>query len=104
MSAKNTIITLHGRDYRISTVNDPEYTRRLVEYCNGMMQTIESASGVTDYLKLMVLSILQVTHTYFEEMEKNGGKPEEMDAKLNSILETIEKTEKELAKLTDSAK
>jgi len=98
-------IKIHGRDYKINSFKDEEYTRKLATYCDEMMKSVEKGAGSTDYLNLTVLTMLQMAHNYFEMERKSEDSTETWDPEFAKIIASIKNTEKELSKLdTKTAK
>lgn len=102
MGSQDVLITIHGREYRISSFKDAEYTRKLARYCDGIMKSIEAGTSSADYLKLLVLSLLQVSHNYLQEAERKGISVEKIDYECMKILKSIQKAEKEIAGAANS--
>ncbi|GMT43177.1 MAG: hypothetical protein IEMM0002_1588 [bacterium] len=90
MDKKDVTVTIHGRDYRISSFEDPEYTRKLAKYCDILMKKIESSTDSQDYIKLTVLTMLQITHNYFQVEEKGS-------MEFERLINILDKTDNELA-------
>jgi len=92
---KNVTVNINGRDYKIESVRDPEYTRKLAKYCDLLMKQIESATTSTNYVKLTVLTMMQLAHNYFQSEE--NGSTHELETEVERLINVMDKTEKELA-------
>ncbi len=92
---KNVTVSIHGRDYKIQSLRDPEYTQKLAKYCDLLMKKVESRTDSPNYLKLTVLTMLQLAHNYFQS-EENGSNPE-IETELERLIDVLDKTEKDVA-------
>jgi cell division protein ZapA len=92
-------VRIHGRDYKISSIKDAGYTRKLAKYCDEVMANVEHAGGPTDFLNLSVLSMLQMAHNYFEMEEKAEDGGELWDPEFEKLIDSIKEVEKESKKL-----
>ena len=92
-------IKIHGRDYKINSFKDEEYTRKLATYCDDLMKSVEAGAGSVDYLNLTVLTMLQMAHNYFEQVRKSEDSTDTWDPEFVKLLATIKNAEKEASKL-----
>ncbi len=99
MELKNITVTIHGRDYKISSVRDPEYTQKLAKYCDLLMKKIESGTGSVDYLRLTILTMLQVAHNYFECEEGTSKPAPKVEAEVERLIKLLAETDRQVAKL-----
>ena len=90
-------ITLHGREYRVSSPFDPQYTEKLARYCDSLMKNIGNATTSTDYLRLSVLTLLQVSHDYFQLLENSKAPSPETEAEISRLITMLDDAEKEVA-------
>jgi len=98
---QDVVITIHGREYKIQSLKDVEYTEKLAKFCDEVMKSTQAGTGSNDYLKLLVLSLLQVAHKYFQSTSGKDKSNMVSDAELSKIIKSIEKTQKEVAKLEE---
>lgn len=101
MELKNVTVNIHGRDYKIQSSNDPEYTQKLAKYCDLLMKKIENATASPDYLKLTVLTMLQLAHNYFQSEEK--GSAPKLETEIERLIGVLDKTEKDITAIDDSS-
>lgn len=99
MELKNITVTIHGRDYKISSVRDPEYTQKLAKYCDLLMKKIEAGTGSVDYMRLTILTMLQVAHNYFECEEGTSKPAPKVEAEVERLIKLLAETDKQVAKL-----
>ena len=99
MQLKNITVTIHGREYKISSVRDPEYTQKLAKYCDLIMKKIESGTGSVDYMRLTILTMLQVAHNYFECEEGTSKPAPKVEAEVDRLIKLLAETDKQVAKL-----
>lgn len=99
MQLKNITVTIHGREYKISSVRDPEYTQKLAKYCDLIMKKIESGTGSVDYMRLTILTMLQVAHNYFECEEGTSKPAPKVEAEVERLIKLLAETDKQVAKL-----
>lgn len=99
MQVKNITVTIHGRDYKISSVRDPEYTQKLAKYCDLIMKKIESGTGSVDYMRLTILTMLQVAHNYFECEEGTSKPAPKVEVEVDRLIKLLAETDKQVAKL-----
>jgi len=100
MDLKNVTVNIHGRDYKIQSSNDPEYTQKLAKYCDLLMKKIENSTDSPDYLKLTVLTMLQLAHNYFQSEEK--GSTPELETEIKRLINILDKAEKDIAAIDAS--
>ncbi|MBI3581679.1 MAG: cell division protein ZapA [Nitrospinae bacterium] len=93
----NQTITLHGKEYRIRSPFEPEYTEKLARYCDSLMKSIGDASASKDYLDVSVLTLLQVAHNYFRQLELSKGPNPEVEAEIARMIAMLDEAEKEAA-------
>lgn len=97
MGPKDITITLHGRDYRIQSPFDEEYTRTLAKYCDRQMKDIASATGAADYLGLSVLTLLQIAHNYHQERDAAAKPHPGAETEIVRLIELLDKAEQDAA-------
>ena len=97
MEPQDVVISIHGRDYKIRSLQSPEYTRKLARYCDLVMKKIGSNTESVDYIKLSVLTMLQVAHNYFQTEEGVTKPAPKVEKEIEKLLRLIDKTEKEVA-------
>lgn len=97
MEPKDVTITLHGREYRIRSPFDEEYTRMLAKYCDQQMKSIAADTGSTDYLGLSVLTLLQLAHNYHKERDAASKPHPDAEAEIARLMELLDKAEKDAA-------
>ena len=90
-------INLHGREYRIRSPFDPDYTEKLAKYCDSLMKNIGDATTSADYLGVSVLTLLQVAHNYFQQLELSKGANPEVEAEIARMITMLDEAEKEAA-------
>lgn len=95
MGSKDVTITLHGRDYRIQSPFDEEYTRTLAKYCDQQMKDIAKATGAADYLGLSVLTLLQIAHNYHQERDAATKPHPGAEAEIVRLMDVLDKAEKD---------
>ena len=96
---KDVTITIHGRNYDIRSGHDPEYTEKLANYCDMVMKKIASGTDSVDYLKLTVLTMLQVAHNYFDCDEGTSKPAPKVEAEVERLLKLMDETDKQVANL-----
>ena len=96
---KDVTITIHGRKYDIRSGHDPEYTQKLANYCDMVMKKIASGTDSVDYLKLTVLTMLQVAHNYFDCDEGTAKPAPKVEAEVERLLKLMDETDKQVANL-----
>ena len=96
---KDVRITIHGRDYDIRSGYDPEYTQKLANYCDLVMKKIANKTDSVDYLKLTVLTMLQVAHNYFDCDEGTSKPAPKVEAEVERLLKLMDETDKQVAAL-----
>lgn len=101
MAQTDQTITLHGREYRIRSPFEPEYTTKLAQYCDSLMKNIGSATSSPDYLGISVLTLLQVAHNYFQQVEMSKKPNSEVEAEISRMIGVIEAAEKEAANINN---
>ncbi|MBI3793101.1 MAG: cell division protein ZapA [Nitrospinae bacterium] len=104
MAQTNQTITLHGREYRIRSPFEPEYTEKLAGYCDSLMKNIGTATTSSDYLGVSVLTLLQVAHNYFQQVEMNKKPSADVESEISRIITLIDDTEKEIATFGEGLK
>ncbi len=100
---KDVRITIHGRDYDIRSGHDPEYTQKLANYCDLVMKKIANNTDSVDYLKLTVLTMLQVAHNYFDCDEGTSKPAPKVEAEVERLLKLMDETDKQIAALDSRA-
>ncbi len=100
--AQDVTIKLHGREYKIRSPFEPEYTQKLARYCDSLMRNINASTASSDYLGLSVLTLLQVTHNYFHQVEKAQKPDEGTETEISRLIELLEATSKDIAIINDA--
>ncbi len=100
MNSQEVSVTIRGREYRLKSFKDADYARKLARYVDEVMTTIEEGTGSSDHLNIMILSLLQITHSYFEAQEAKDIPNIKIESEIAKIIKSIEKTEKELEKIS----
>ncbi len=103
MKVKDVTINIHGRDYKIRSVQDPEYTQKLAKYCDLLMKKIEAGTESVDYLKLTILTMLRIAHNYFQSEEGISQPAPKVEAEIEKLLKVMEETDRQIAKLEAGA-
>lgn len=93
----NQTINLHGKEYRIKSPFDPEYTEKLAKYCDSLMKNIGDAATSKDYLDVSVLTLLQVAHNYFQQLELSKGLNPKVEKEIARMIAMLDEAEKEAA-------
>ncbi len=104
MNSQEVSVTIRGREYRLKSFKNAEYARKLARYVDEVMKTIETGTGSRDHLNIMILSLLQITHSYFEAQETKDAPNIKIESEIAKIIKSIEKTEKELGKMAAAEK
>jgi cell division protein ZapA (FtsZ GTPase activity inhibitor) len=97
MAQSDQTIKLHGREYSITSPFEPQYTLKLAKYCDTLMKNIGKTAATTDYLNLSVLTLLQVAHNYFQQVENSKGPNPDAETEFARLIELIDNTGKEVA-------
>ncbi|MBI5178467.1 MAG: cell division protein ZapA [Nitrospinae bacterium] len=97
MQPKDITVTLHGREYRIRSPFEKEYTMKLAKYCDSLMKNIGSATGSTDYLGLSVLTLLQLAHNYHQQAELAQKPNASVEAEITRLINLLDQAERDAA-------
>jgi cell division protein ZapA (FtsZ GTPase activity inhibitor) len=102
MAPKDVTIKLHGREYKIRSPFEEEYTQKLARYCDGLMKNIGVATASTDYLGLSVLTLLQVAHNYLQQVELSQKPDEGAETEIARLIALLDQMEKDVAVINDA--
>jgi cell division protein ZapA (FtsZ GTPase activity inhibitor) len=102
MAQTDQTITLHGREYRIRSPFEPEYTAKLATYCDSLMKNIGSATASPDYLGISVLTLLQVAHNYFQQVELTKKPNIDVEAEISRLITLLDDAEKEVSTINEA--
>ncbi|MBW2493831.1 MAG: cell division protein ZapA [Deltaproteobacteria bacterium] len=74
MSAKPVVaVSIRGQEFRIRTDDDEASLRRVAQYLDDTMATVEKKTGTVDTLQLALLSALNLARELVELRESGGG-------------------------------
>ena len=93
MSAKPVVaVTIRGQEFRIRTDDDEASLRRVAQYLDDTMATVEKKTGTVDTLQLALLSALNLARELVELRESGGGSPVAggAPARFESLIELAE--------------
>lgn len=97
---KNVTVSINGRDYKIQSLRDPEYTQKLAKHCDLLMKKIGNATTSHSYLKLTVLTMLQLAHECFQPPPENPNP--KLETEIEKLIDVLDKTEKEMTAIDAS--
>jgi cell division protein ZapA (FtsZ GTPase activity inhibitor) len=74
VSAKPVVaVSIRGQEFRIRTDDDEASLRRVAQYLDDTMATVEKKTGTVDTLQLALLSALNLARELVELRESGGG-------------------------------
>jgi cell division protein ZapA (FtsZ GTPase activity inhibitor) len=86
MDGERLRIHLLGTSFTIKTNEDPEYFHSLVRYVEKKQEEVKRSTGVTDPLRIAVLSSILITDELYKA-DSGAGEAEDLTADLIKLID-----------------
>lgn len=86
---KQTVqVTIMGQQYSVRSDDDPEKVARVADFVNRRLTELASRAPTADTHQITVLALLNLAGEY---LEQTGAGSREMAARLEQMVETLER-------------
>lgn len=89
------IIKVYGKEYSITSSEDPEVTIEYAAFIDSVMRGIAKKTSATNQDRVATLALLQITHELFQIKHRSKSDNEEFERKMGSLLGEIKAAIKE---------
>lgn len=84
------VIKVYGKEYSITSSEDPEVTLEYAAYIDSVMREIAKKTSSTNQDRVATLTLLQITHELFKAKNKSQSDSVEYDRGMAALLGEIE--------------
>ena len=84
-------ITIFGQEYSVKAPADPTYIKKIAEYVDSKMREVQSGfSSTQSSNRIAILSAMNITDELFNARKKEDSAEDEVEEKINSLIELID--------------
>tara|TARA_X000001036_G_scaffold81271_1_gene73121 strand:- start:106 stop:399 length:294 start_codon:yes stop_codon:yes gene_type:complete len=84
-------ITIFGQEYSVKAPADPTYIKKIAEYVDSKMREVQSGfSSTQSSNRIAILSAMNITDELFNARKKEDSDENEVEEKINSLIELID--------------
>lgn len=86
---KNVKVQIYGKEHSLVSTAAPQATQEYAAYVDSVMRKIGKTAGSTDYTRVAMLALMQVTHELFALRKNSEKESAEAERRLDKLLAEI---------------
>lgn len=90
---QSVTVRIAGEEHTIRANAAPEYTRACAEYVDTRINEVRGRGGLIEGHRAAILAALSIVDEYFRAREALEGAEQEMEERIDRLIQTIERAE-----------